>query len=74
LRNVRISIGDETARALGHPVQEASIDAATIAGAREAFITSSLLGIAPLSRIDGRALEEGDLCRSLRAAYRDLSE
>ncbi len=64
----------EIAESLNQPVTEASLDAAEIAGANEAFITNSLLGIVALRRIDRRELDEGEFCQALRGAYRDLSE
>lgn len=67
----------EVAATLGVPVMERSVEPSELAGADEAFLTSSLRGIAPLVRMDGRAIGSGSvgpLTRGLSAAYAELVE
>jgi branched-chain amino acid aminotransferase len=67
----------ELAAALDIEVLERPLDPSELTGADEAFLTSSLRGIAPLVRIDGRAIDSGSagqLTRALSAAYSELVE
>ena len=67
----------EVAATLDIQVIERPVDPGELAGAEEAFLTSSLRGVAPLVRVDGRAIgtgEVGTLTRKLRAAYAELVE
>jgi branched-chain amino acid aminotransferase len=57
------------------PVDEREFGLDELNGADEAFLTSSLRGIAPLVRLDGRAIGSGTpggLTRSVMAAYAEL--
>jgi branched-chain amino acid aminotransferase len=65
----------ELAGASGVPVAERICGPDDLRGAGEAFLTSSLRGLAPLVRVDGRAIgagTPGDLTRRLAAAYASL--
>lgn len=67
----------ELAATLEIQVLERPVDPSELAGADEAFLTSSLRGVAPLVRVDGRAIGSGsvgELTRRLGAAYADLVE
>ena len=67
----------ELAATLDIQVMERPIEPSELAGADEAFLTSSLRGIAPLARLDGRAIGSGSvgpLTRQLSAAYAELVE
>jgi branched-subunit amino acid aminotransferase/4-amino-4-deoxychorismate lyase len=60
------------ARAQGLAVEERICELDELHAADEAFLTSSLRGIAPLVRVAGRAIGSGapgDVTRRLRAAY-----
>ena len=62
----------ELARAEGVAVAERKIGLHEVRGAKEAFLTSSLRGIAPLVRIGGKPIGRGtpgELTRRLTAAY-----
>jgi branched-chain amino acid aminotransferase len=62
----------ELARAQGMSAEERICEPAELHAAAEAFLTSSLRGIAPLVRVDGRAIgagTPGEVTRRLRAAY-----
>jgi branched-chain amino acid aminotransferase len=64
----------ELATALGMRADERVLDPSDLNRADEAFLTSSLRGIAPLVRIDGRAVgagTPGPITRALIAAYAD---
>lgn len=65
----------EIAAAHGMRAVEEPFDAAALAGADEAFLTSSLRGIAPLTRLQGQPLGSGGpgrITQQLLAAYRAL--
>jgi branched-chain amino acid aminotransferase len=65
----------ELAGARGVRVDERAFGLAELLDAREAFLTSSLREIAPLVRVDGRALGDGapgPLTRDLMAAFQAL--
>jgi D-alanine transaminase len=65
----------ELAGASGVPVVERICSPGDLLGAGEAFLTSSLRGLAPLVRVDGRAIgagAPGDVTRRLAAAYASL--
>ena len=67
----------ELARAEGVAVTERAIGLHEVRAAKEAFLTSSLRGIAPLVRIGGTRIGRampGDLTRRLTAAYLALVE
>ena len=67
----------ELARAQGVAVTERAIELHEVRAAKEAFLTSSLRGIAPLVRISGKPIGRaapGDLTRRLTAAYLALVE
>jgi len=49
----------ELAPAAGLPCAECDVKAATLAGAAEAFLTNSIMGVMPLTRLDGRAVGGG---------------
>jgi 4-amino-4-deoxychorismate lyase len=55
----------EAARA-GIAAEEAPLEAADLAGARELFLTSALIGVRPVRELDGRACEIGPLTRELQ--------
>lgn len=65
----------ELAGALGADVAERAFGVDTLLGAREAFLTSSLRGLAPVVRVDEAVIGDGapgDLSRRLAAAYAAL--
>jgi branched-subunit amino acid aminotransferase/4-amino-4-deoxychorismate lyase len=65
----------ELAREIGLEVWEELIPPSVLAGAEEAFLTNSLLGVAPLVRVDGRSVgrgQPGSLTRTLAERYRSL--
>ncbi len=67
----------ELAATLDIQVTERPVDPSELAGADEAFLTSSLRGVAPLVRVDGRAIgagSVGELTRRLSTAYTELVE
>lgn len=67
----------ELAPALGLTVEERRVDPHELADADEAFLTSSLRGIAPLVRIDRHAIGKGTVgpfTRSVMRAYMELVE
>jgi branched-chain amino acid aminotransferase len=67
-RNAVLTIAEQT----GLHVHEGGIDAATLAGAREVFLTGSLVEIVPVRSIDGRAVGgdcPGPMTTALRTAY-----
>ena len=55
----------EAARA-GIAAEEAPLEAADLAGARELFLTSALIGVRPVRELDGRSCEIGALTRELQ--------
>lgn len=66
----------ELAAELDMPAREAPLDPATLDGAREAFLTSSLREVVPLIRVGDRALgdgEPGPATRRIQRAYRELA-
>ena len=65
----------ELAGQMDRPVDERSFDLRELEGATEAFLTSSLRGIAPLVEVDGKALGDGrpgPVTRHVTTAYADL--
>jgi branched-chain amino acid aminotransferase len=65
----------ELAAALGIPAAERPFGTEELAGADEAFLTSSLRGLAPLVRVGGRPIGDGGpgpVTRGIMASYRDL--
>ena len=65
----------EIARCLNIAAAEREVELAELTQAEEAFVTSSLLEIMPLTSFDGRAIgagKPGRLTRKLMAAYRKL--
>jgi branched-chain amino acid aminotransferase len=67
----------ELAATIGVQVMERPVSPSELSGADEAFLTSSLRGIAPLVRVDGRAIASGSVgqvTRELSAAYSELVE
>ena len=65
----------ELASRLGVPTSERPLALAELQGAGEAVLTSSLRGLAPLVRVDGRAIgagTPGPVTRALRDAYQAL--
>jgi branched-chain amino acid aminotransferase group I len=49
----------ELAREAGIACAEGDVEAATLAGAAEAFLTNSIMGVMPLTRLDGRPIGSG---------------
>jgi len=49
----------ELAREAGIDCAEGDVEAATLAGAAEAFLTNSIMGVMPLTRLDGRPIGSG---------------
>lgn len=49
----------------GIAAEQAALRPPRVTGAREVFLTSSLLGILPVGRLDGRTLEVGPMARRL---------
>jgi branched-chain amino acid aminotransferase len=67
----------ELARAAGLAVREAPLLPAALAGAEEAFLTNSLLDVAPLAGVDGRRIGmgcAGPATRLLAERYQELVE
>ena len=67
----------ELAATLDIQVMERPVEPCELAAADEAFLTSSLRGIAPLVRVDGRAIGSGSVgprTLELSAAYSELVE
>lgn len=67
----------ELARELGIPVEERPFNLAELTAATEAFLTSSLRGVAPLVRLDDTTLgsgRPGTLTRQMMSAYAALVE
>jgi branched-subunit amino acid aminotransferase/4-amino-4-deoxychorismate lyase len=67
----------ELAATLGVQMMARPVSPSELSGADEAFLTSSLRGIAPLVRVDGRAIASGSVgqvTRELSAAYSELVE
>jgi len=65
----------ELAAGIGLKVVDRPLDPGTLKFATEAFLTSSLRGIAPLVRLDGMAIgtgEPGPVTRQVLTAYADL--
>jgi branched-subunit amino acid aminotransferase/4-amino-4-deoxychorismate lyase len=65
----------EIATSRGIDVAERAFTLDDLVAAREAFLTSSLRGIAPLVRVDGRNIGDGrpgPRTRALAAAYGEL--
>jgi branched-chain amino acid aminotransferase len=65
----------ELAEGMGLVVDDRPFEPATLKFATEAFLTSSLRGIAPLVRLDGMAIhtgKPGPVTRQVMAAYADL--
>lgn len=65
----------ERAGSLGSPVEERPFDLRELETATEAFLTSSLRGIAPLVAVDGKALGDGrpgPVTRQVTTAYAAL--
>jgi branched-chain amino acid aminotransferase len=65
----------ELATGMGLPVDDRPLDPAKLKFATEAFLTSSLRGIAPLVRLDGIAIgtgKPGKVTRQVMTAYGDL--
>jgi branched-chain amino acid aminotransferase len=65
----------ELAGQMGRPVDERSFDLRELEGATEAFLTSSLRGIAPMVEVAGKPLGEGKpgpVTRHVTTAYADL--
>jgi branched-subunit amino acid aminotransferase/4-amino-4-deoxychorismate lyase len=56
-----------TSARLGIPSAEAGLARADLDGASEMFLTSALIGIAPVGEFDGRRLAVGPVTRRLRA-------
>lgn len=64
----------ELARGWGITCRERAVCPEELAGAREAFLTSSLLEVMPLTRLEGRPVgsgEAGELSLRLLASYRE---
>ena len=49
----------ELAPAAGLPCAECDVEATTLAGAAEAFLTNSIMGVMPLTRLDGQPIGSG---------------
>jgi branched-chain amino acid aminotransferase len=67
----------ELARTMGVPTAERPVALDELLGADEAFLTSSLRGIAPVAQVDGRRLgagAPGALTRDISAAYAAVVE
>lgn len=65
----------EIAGALDVPVTEESIDPHTLSTAEEAFLTSTLREVVPLTAVDGRSIGRGvpgPLTRKIQQSYADL--
>jgi branched-chain amino acid aminotransferase len=65
----------EIAQAIGVPAAERPFGLEVLLGADEAFLTSSLRGIAPVAQVDGRAIGSGapgELTRRISDAYARL--
>jgi len=60
----------ELAREAGIACAEGEVEAATLAGAAEAFLTNSIMGVMPLTRLDGRPIGGGRPSPTTRAISR----
>ena len=60
----------ELAREAGIDCAEGDVEAATLAGAAEAFLTNSIMGVMPLTRLDGRPISGGGPGPTTRAISR----
>jgi branched-chain amino acid aminotransferase group I len=60
----------ELAREAGIACAEGEVEATTLAGAAEAFLTGSVMGVMPLTRLDGRAVGGGGPGPTTRAISR----
>ncbi|HMA33086.1 MAG TPA: aminotransferase class IV [Chloroflexia bacterium] len=60
---------------LGLPAQEVRLDRATVAASTEAFLTNTLLAVAPVASVDGIHLpaSPGPLTRRIASAFQDLT-
>jgi len=66
----------DLARDLGVPARAIPIEAGDLARAEEAFLTNSLVEIAPLARIEDRTIgngEPGPLTQKVRRRYREIT-
>jgi branched-subunit amino acid aminotransferase/4-amino-4-deoxychorismate lyase len=62
----------ELAREAGIDCAEGDVEAATLAGAAEAFLTNSVMGVMPLTRLDGHPIGgggPGSTTRAIRHLY-----
>jgi branched-chain amino acid aminotransferase group I len=62
----------ELAQEAGIACAEGEVEATTLAGAAEAFLTNSIMGVMPLTRLDGRAVGgggPGPTTRAIRHLY-----
>ncbi|PCJ69750.1 MAG: 2-keto-4-methylthiobutyrate aminotransferase [Rhodobiaceae bacterium] len=64
----------DVAQSAGIGFFEESITPATLANVEGAFLTNSLIGMMPLSAIDGRDLKEHELMQPLRAALHEAEQ
>ena len=67
----------ELGRKLGVEIREQPLHAEDLLSADEAFITSTLKEVTPISRVDERVIgsgKAGDLTRRLQAAYREKTQ
>jgi branched-subunit amino acid aminotransferase/4-amino-4-deoxychorismate lyase len=60
----------ELAREAGITCAECHVEATTLASAAEAFLTNSILGVMPLTRLDGRPIGSGGPGPTTRAISR----
>lgn len=73
LPGIARALAMELAGAVGLPVEEGLFPAADLAGADEAFLTSSVIEVTPLVEVDGRPVgtgRPGPWTRRLQQAYR----
>ncbi len=77
LLGVTRGVALELARGRGIPCRERAVRPEELAEAREAFLTSSLLEVMPLTRVEGRPVGSGatgELSLGLLASYRERVE
>lgn len=77
LRGITRDVVIDRARSDGIPVEESVLEAARLARADEAFLTSTLKGVLPIRRVDGWPIREGrpgPLTRRIAALYDALTQ
>ncbi len=74
LKGVTREVVMEIATKEGIPVREGLYRPEDLLGAREAFITNSIIEVMPLSSVDDRVLEIGTVSRKIRRLYQNVAK